>query len=252
MRLGRRVPRWTRETLRTTVPRVRALPLAIVLLVSACNAGGARFNTQTAASFVPARHSVSVLGIYKDGRMTIDTWDKLAPHLVPALGSSPCEVGFDSLVRSNQELANAVDDRSRAEGPTGSLLAQLAPAARGDLLLVVTLAGRLPQHQGQGEPPEGAPVPNGMTTQRKRRHQAQNSAGGAPDPNRLEVSAALFSVPEHRSVALVSMSYGGQDADDAMTRFGAELAQVMPNSTCAGWNWDFKIDPASLRAPVAE
>jgi len=119
-------------------------------------------------------------------------------------------------------------------------------------LLVVTLAGRLPQHQGQGEPPEGAPVPNGMTTQRKRRHQAQNSAGGAPDPNRLEVSAALFSVPEHRSVALVSMSYGGQDADDAMTRFGAELAQVMPNSTCAGWNWDFKIDPASLRAPVAE
>jgi len=228
---------------------VRALKLSIALLAAGCG-GGAQFTTQTASDFVPAPHAVSVLGVYKDGHMAIGRWEKLAPHLVQALGPAPCDVAFDSLTSSNQDLANAIDEYSRDQGPTGKLLEQLAPAARGDLLLVVTMAGRPPEKVADG-PPEGAPVPNSMTTQRKRhRHAADDSS--ASDPNRLEISASLFSVKQNRPVALISMSYGGQSAEDAITRFGAELARSIPSSKCAGWNWDVKIDPTLLRTSVVE
>ena len=243
---------WTFESLRISVSQVHTVQLAIALLVTACNSGGAQFATQTASGFVPAPHTVSVLGVYKDGRMAVGSWDKLAPHLVQALGSAPCDVGFDSLITSNQELANAIDEYSRDEGPTGKLLTELAPAARGDLLMVVTFAGRPPQHQTQEGPLAGAPVRNNMGTQRKRRRQAQNSADSAPDPNRLDISASLFSVTQNHPVALVSMSYGGSSVEDAMTRFGAELAHTIPNSKCAGWNWEVKIEPTTLRTAVVE
>ncbi|MET0790529.1 MAG: hypothetical protein ABW061_03330 [Polyangiaceae bacterium] len=225
-------------------------PLAIALSLSALSActTGAQFTTQTAPGFSRAPHTISVLGVYKDGRMGVGSWDKVAPHLVNALGSAPCELAFDALLTSNQELADAIDERARNEGPTSDLLARLAPAARGDLLMVVMLAGKLPQRQTRGEPPAGAPVSNSMVTQRKGRRQAQSAAGGARDPNRLEVSASLFSVKENRPVALVSMTYGGQSVEDALTRFGAELALSIPNSKCVGWNWDVKIDPATLRS----
>lgn len=230
---------------------MRALELSIALLVSACNNGGAQFTTQTASGFVPAPRTVSVLGVYKDGRMAIGTWEKLAPHLVQALGSAPCEVGFDSLVTSNQELANAIDEYARDEGPTSKLVSELAKAARGDLLMVVTLAGKPPKAPAQEAPPAGAPVRTGMGTQR-RRHRHAPDAGDAPDPNRVDISASLFSVARKQPVALVSMSYGGQSVEDAMTRFGAELAHTIPNSKCAGWNWEVKIDPTTLRTTVVE
>jgi hypothetical protein len=242
---------WTLESLRISVSRVRALQLSIALVLAGCSGGGAQFTTQTAPGFVPAPHTVSVLGVYKDGRMAVGSWDKLAPRWVQVLGSAPCEVGFDSLTTSNQDLANAIDEYARDEGPTGNLLTQLAPAALGDLLMVVTFAGKPPEHS-TGGPPEGAPVPNGMATQRKRHRHAQATDSGARDPDRLDISASLFSVTLNRPVALVSMSYSGQSAEDAMTRFGAELAHTIPKSKCAGWNWNVKIDPATLRTTTLE
>ena len=230
---------------------MRTFLLSIVPLVAACGAGGAHFTTQTADGFTPASHRVSVLGVFKDGRMAIDTWPKVAPHLVEALGAAPCEIGFDALATANQDLANAIDERSRGEGPNAELLAHLAPAARGDLLLVLTVAGRPPEpQQGPAQPPLGAPVNNSMGTPRKRR--ANSPEGGPIDRNRLDVSAALFSVAQNRPVALVSMSYGGQSADEAMTRFGAELARAIPQSKCVGWNWDVKIDPAAVRSSTVQ
>jgi hypothetical protein len=239
---------WTIASLGSSFPRVRVLPPLVALLVSACSNGGAHFTTQTAAGFVPAPHTVSVLGVYKDGRMAVDAWDKLAPHLVQALGSAKCEVGFDTLVHSNQDLANAIDEYARNEGPTGTLLTRLAPAAQGDLLMVISFAGKPPVQTEKG-PPEGAPVPNGMGSPNKRHHVMN---GAASDPNRLEISASLFSVKENHPVALVSMSYGGETVEDAMTRFGAELALSIPSSQCVGWNWDVKIDPTTFHTTDIE
>lgn len=222
---------------------MRALHFAIALFIAGCSSGGAGFTTQTAAGFVPAAHTVSVLGVYKDGRMVIGNWEKLAPHLVQALGRARCDVGFDSLVRSNQELANAIDEYARDAGPSAALLTKLAPAARGDLLMVITFAGRAPDQTEKG-PPEGAPVPTGMGSPRKR-HRSPNSGGA--EPVGLVVSASLFSVKANRTVALVSMSYGGENVEDALTRFGAELARSIPNSQCVGWDWNANVTPTTLR-----
>ncbi|MEO7035105.1 MAG: hypothetical protein ABI548_14405 [Polyangiaceae bacterium] len=222
---------------------MRALHFAIALLFTGCSNGGAGFTTQTAAGFVPASHTISVLGVYKDGRMVIGNWEKLAPHLVQALGPAHCDVGFDSLVTSNQELANAIDEYARGEGPSSALLTKLAPAARGDMLMVITFAGRPPDQTERG-PTEAAPVPTGMGSQRKR-HRSPN--GGVADPDRLDISASLFSVKANHTVALVSMSYGGENVEGAMTRFGAELARSIPHSKCVGWDWNANVTPTTLR-----
>jgi hypothetical protein len=226
--------------------------LSIVLFIAACGNGGAHFTTQTASGFGKVAHTVSVLGVYQDGRMAVDRWSKVSSHLVAALGAAPCDIAFDTLVTANQELASAIDERSRGDGPTSELLAHLAPAAKGDLLMVLTLSGKPPEQQAVEEAPLGAPVNNSMVTQQKRKHQAPNAAGGGPDPNRFEVSAALFSVAQNRPVARVSMIYRGQSVEDALTRFGAELAQAIPGSRCVGWNWAVKVDPATLRTSTVQ
>ena|GEM_PF-1615265 len=243
---------WTMPALRTTVPGVRISQLAIALFIAAlpalgaCGGGGARFNTQTASGFEPEPHTVSVLGVYKDGRMALGTWEKLAPHLVKAVAPGTCDVAFDELVTSNQELANAIDARARYEGPTGDLLAHFAPAARGDLVMVVSYSGRPPEPRVRDEPPMGAPVRNNMVTKRRRRNPGPTTPSNPRD--RLDVSVSLYSVKQKRPVALVSMSYGSQDVEDALDRFGAELARTIPAAKCAGWNWDVKIDPEAVRA----
>jgi hypothetical protein len=68
-------------------------------------------------------------------------------------------VGYDALVSSNAALASAVDEYARADGPTDDLLAQLAPAAQGDLVLVLTFAGKLPEPATDAGAAGAAPAP---------------------------------------------------------------------------------------------
>ncbi|HEY4105506.1 MAG TPA: hypothetical protein VGM44_16520, partial [Polyangiaceae bacterium] len=58
---------------------------ALALLPVACGSGAA-FDTRLASDFAPARHTVSVLGVYKDGRMALGSWDTLGPYFTHALG----------------------------------------------------------------------------------------------------------------------------------------------------------------------
>jgi hypothetical protein len=231
-----------------------AFALVFTALVVGCADGGAAFSSKLASDFRPAQHTVSVLGVYQDGRMSLDSWDNLAPYLARALGSAKCPIGYDALVSSNQELANAIDEFARDEGPTGTLLTQLAPAAKGDLVLVVSFAGKLPQHKtGDAGPPVGAPVQTGMATSRRRgRGRSSPDAGGARDPNELDISASFFSVEQHKPVAIVSMQYRGESVGDAMTRFAQELAHDIPGLHCAAWDWSVNIDPKSIHATVEE
>ena len=115
-----------------------------LLATLACDPGDVRLSATVAPGFAPAAHSVSVLGVYKDGQMSPDGWESLAPHLAATLGSGPCEPGYNSLTSTNAPLADAVDEYTRDNGPTDDLLAYIAPAATGDLILVLTFAGQLP------------------------------------------------------------------------------------------------------------
>ena len=54
-------------------------------------------------------------------------------------------------------------------------------------------------------------------------------------------------MPKAASVALVALEYSGESVDEAIAGFTAKLASALPGATCAGWNWEVKIDPEAIR-----
>jgi hypothetical protein len=197
----------------------------------------AQFATNFAADFRPSGHRVSVFGVYKDGQMSSGAWSDLQPSVERALGGGSCEIAYGgALTSSNSVLSAAIDDYVRANGPTDNLLTQVAPAARGDLILVLTRAGRLPVHHHVSV--ADAPQPGGG-----------RGARGRPtgDPNVLQLSASFFSVGQGRSVAFVDMQYSGESVDAAIIRFATRLSQSLPASTCSGWSANTAMDLERIR-----
>jgi hypothetical protein len=231
----------------------RALVVLATIATAACDQGDAHFAVRYASDFNPARHAVSVLGAYQDGRMSTGAWEDLAPHLVPALGDTPCEAGFDALTTADPPLAGAIDDFARDDGPTDTLLAQLAPAAKGDSILVITLSGHLPQRtraDGGAPPPRPSAGGGRRAGHGMRSSGPQGAAGATTDGNVLEISALLYSVAKAQSVALVAMEYSGASVEDAETKFAARLAQAFPSMACAGWDWAGKVDAERIRSSI--
>jgi hypothetical protein len=233
-----------------------ALPLAFrFALASACVAGCGDPTVQTttrfASDFSRAGHSVSIFGVYRDGRMAAHEWEDLAPALAPALGGAACDVFFDAVDSSNPPLADAIDSRAREEGPTDDLLAQLAPAARGDAVLVLTIAGKLRTKAADA----GALAATPRRAAGRRRRGAPGTVSRTPSPpaddDALDLSATLYSIAARRSVALVALRYTGASLDEATRAFAAELARSLPGMRCARWDTDAgadaKIDPARVR-----
>ena len=230
----------------------------MLLGVAACGSQDARMTTKFASDFAPGGHVVSVLGVYKDGQMSADAWETMAATLSPSLGAADCSDGYSEAMRStNAALPSAIDDYARSNGPTDELLGQVAPAARGDLIVVITFAGKLPVAKpkpsvatnsgpigvGQSGPRGAGPASGG-----RRASGARSFA--APDPNELDISATLFSVAQGRSVGLVAMQYSGESVDDAMTRFAAQLRQALPQARCEGWDWTAKVDEERIRQAI--
>jgi hypothetical protein len=136
------------------------------------------FKTDYTPEFVKGRHRVSVLGVFKDGRMDFESWDALSTALSASFEGGRCAAGYSSdFVSGHGQLAAAIDDVTRADGLGDELLTQLSPAATGDLMIVFTVAGhvekvhidiRNPGQQSQGSPGAGGAGPSG-----------QGGAGGA-------------------------------------------------------------------------
>jgi hypothetical protein len=233
--------------------------LALLALASVtCDEGDAHFSVKFASDFFPAKHTVSVLGIYKDGQMSADGWEALAPKVGPAICAGDCEVGYNTLASTNGALADAVDAYAQADGPTDDLLTKLAPAAKGDLVLVITFAGKLPVHgtDGGAARSQQTPAATGGRGGGRRGGMGGGRSQSRPetpnDTNLLDISASLFSVSQARSVAQVSMQYTGASVDDAITRFAAKLHESLPSTVCAGWNWGTAIDPEAIRKSIDE
>jgi hypothetical protein len=248
------------------VAHARRLTLfAAFASAAACGTPDARFSTKLASDFAPAHRTVSVLGVYKDGRMSSDSWEAIAPRLSQALGAAQCDAAYTAgFVAANETLSSAIDDYAQSNGPTDELLAQLAPAAMGDLVLVMTVAGKLPIKQTQRPESGPTPAPNigpgggqGRSTGAAPSRGGRGSLGrrapsGERDTNELDLSASLFSIAQGRSVALVAMEYSGDSVDDALARFSAELARSLPAAKCVGWNWDAKVDAERIRQSITE
>jgi hypothetical protein len=240
--------------------RLLHVPLGLLLFLAAGCRNEAVYATTFAPDFSPPHHVVSVFGVFKDGKMSSEAWDAIAPSISRSLGAASCEAAYsESAASPNSALWSAVDEYTLANGPTDDLLAKIAPAARGDLVLVVIVAGKLPtpekirvQDEGQNRRSTGSLGPKGGAmgggAGLSRNSGPTFRAPAAPAAvDRLDLSASLFSVPKTASVALVALAYSGESVDEAMAGFTAKLASALPGATCTGWNWEAKIDPEAIR-----
>src|ERR1700733_13741034 len=113
----------------------RLLPLSILLaLGTASCADDATVNVKYAHGYQPGPASVSVFGVFRDGRMSVDTWSALATPVSTALGAlvDRCEPAYgERLQHENEELFSSLDDDTRNNGITEDMLAKLAPRAQG-------------------------------------------------------------------------------------------------------------------------
>lgn len=231
--------------------------LSVVVTIGACADADAQFNVKYAPTFQRGG-SVSVLGVFREGRMSPETWDDIGPRISTALGKGLCPTAYDAkLVSDKPDLAEAIDEYARENGVTDDLLDQIAPAATGDDVLVIAVAGRplSPGHGDAGSP--GGPM-SAPTTPARGMGRRGSTMGPRPmgrlaiDRNAFEMSATLFSVREHRSVALVSMGYSGQSGAEALQKFIAKLRESFPGLGCVGWNLDTKIDDKKIREITKE
>jgi hypothetical protein len=235
--------------------------LATIVAVGACGDADTDFNIKYAPTFQRGGMTVSVLGVFREGRMSPETWDDIGPKISTAFGRGLCPTGYDTkLIADHADLAAAIDDYTRANGVTDDLLDQLAPAASGDAVLVITVAGRpvwARTDAGVGAPPQtSAPTAPGRGSQGMRGH---GGGMGTPTPMRLaidrnafEMSASIFSVHDHRSVALVSMGYSGTSGADALQKFVAKLRESLPTFPCVGWHMDTPIDEKKIQEITKE
>jgi hypothetical protein len=241
---------------------LRVAPILAVHFVASLSGCGAdtRFTTRFEPDFPPAHHAASVFGVYKDGQMSPDVWGDLGPRLAATFGGRTCEVAFGGAIApSSEALSSAIADYARANGPTDELLTRIAPAAQGDLIVVLTVAGRLPV-PGKYTVKDDTPAHSGS-----RNYNAPSSLTGnggmgmsrgfkdttAPPGDRdtsvLEMSARVYSVSQQKSVALVDMEYSGDSVDEAVKKFAERLAQALPGTTCGGWSWKDKVDADQIR-----
>lgn len=245
-----------------TMSRLLQIPLGFLFLLAASCRQDAVYATTFDRDFSPPHHVVSVFGVYKDGRMSSEAWGGIAARVSRALGAASCETAYsESATSPNHALWSAVDDYTQTNGPTDDLLAKIAPAARGDLVLVVIVAGKLPtpekikvqdDNQNRRAPgamgPQGGGMGGGAGAGLTRNSGATfRPPAGPASVDQLDLSASLFSVSKSASVALVALQYSGESVDEALAGFTAKLASALPGATCTGWNWDAKIDPEAIR-----
>ncbi len=266
--LARASAPWNKAGVKTVAFRtVRILAasaaLACLGVAVACSEDEAQFRVRFAPDFAKSQARVSILGVFRDGRMNAETWDELGARLSAPFGGSAsgsCPIGFDkSFLSTKEDLAGAIDDVARADGVTDDLLDKLAPAANGDEVLVFTVSGR-PTSQswdagGGGAAPMGPPnsTPGGGTRGSRGARGMGGGGGMGPmrqaDRNVFELTASLYSAKEHRAVGLIAMEYTGSNGPEALAKFAAKIRESLPAATCTGWHWDeAKVDVKAIEA----
>jgi hypothetical protein len=214
---------------------------ALACALLGCQTGDSRFRTKLASGFNASPHTVSILGVYRDGRMSSDSWGGLSTRISGALGSGLCSAALtEPFDTERPALWSAIDEATRESGPTDDFLAQIAPAAQGDLILVLTIAGRLPVREIVTVIPK-ARDPKAKPGERPSR-----------DLSVFDLSAQFYSVPRRESVAAVELEYTGTSTDEALTQFAAKLGEVVPHMACGGWTWEGRVDPDRVRAARQE
>jgi hypothetical protein len=256
------------------VQKLLALSVLGMALV-ACH-GDTDFNVKQANDFAPqGRVTVSVLGVFKDGLMSQETWESLGPKLSPALSSQKCDTRYNSaFVAANKGVASAVEDYTRANGVTEPLLTAFSSGAEGDVMMLITVSGRA-SADSTYRPEQGAQMPGLAPASGRQGGGTGNGYGGGfgnssspaspgfgrSSPNSpsqsnasvFEIAATFYSVKDKKPVAQLSMKYTGPREEDAISRFATKLHDYLPNATCNGWKPDADLTEERVRQlPLAE
>lgn len=213
--------------------------LALSLATASCAEGSADFHAKYEPDFAAAPTTVSVFGAFHEGRMSREAWDKIGPPVSAMLGQKACEVGYgDRLSTERPELFAAVDVSVRDEGITEELLESLAASAEGDTILVVTMSGQTIHMRDIDERAlRNGSIGAAASGSRLRNPPPRSGSGRGAEVHEIGISGTLFSTRRHRSTARLSMMYSGSNLDDAIRKFVARMATLVPGSTCKGWRW---------------
>ncbi len=212
--------------------------VAAVAGLAACASSDAEFHVNTPAT---ARDlTVSVLGVYRDGKMMPEAWD-LGAELISPIGGRACTILFSSeLVATKPELAAAIDNHARANGVTEALFATLAPATTSDAILLVEISGHPPKVLRTETTLRSTPP--GQMTKPASPYQTHTVTDGAS----FDVDVSAYSVRERRVIAELAMRYTGKDTDHALQEFTQRLGVTFPGWKCAPWRGDAEIDPKTI------
>jgi hypothetical protein len=189
----------------------------------------------------PSRGSISVLGLYRDGRMDADSWDGMEPYAARALGSSACPRPLDDAWTG-----------SRVEGISDGWLATVAPLATGDYVLVIAEQRQTTgttASSGSGSSTSSGSGGSGLGKGKavlllipllpvlaavliadelaKEKEKSQKNA--------IDFVGVLFSRSAAKTVVAIHSHVTGMPEADARRDFAETLGRSFPGLQCGGW-----------------
>jgi hypothetical protein len=199
----------------------------LTLCACASEDSGVRFNVASGYAVTPT--TASVFGVFHDGRLDEHAWDSYSRAL-SSFGRS-CDARYThAWIGAHEDEAKSIADDARQNGFSDDLFAKMSAGAKGDTVLLVVVAGKPPVVLSR-EVRDRPVNPMQMT-----KPASTTYVHTVTDGNAFEITATIYSRTEHRSIAELDMTYGGQNLDEAMQRFADAFGKHFPGWTCVGWN----------------
>jgi len=259
-----------------------ALRLLAVCALAACATGEGQLEVNVAPALEAAKpESVSVFGIFRNGRMSPEAWEDFGKVLSTPFSQGICKAAYDVVFTdANPELADAIDDYTKENGVSDELLERFAPLAKGDTILLLAFDGQLPKPAAASADKTAKPAQNpsssgqgnssssgasqgggpgggrgmgrggggmGRGGMGGRRPQSAPAANAKPDKGYWEMTAYFYSVRQRKSTRQVELKQQGQDINGDLKLFAAKLGTEISGVPCRGWDSTAKVDGDSIR-----
>jgi hypothetical protein len=231
--------------------------ILVALSLPACADESTQFDVHYASDYPRTPPSVSVFGVFRDGRLSAESWDLLSKNLSSPFTTGACEVVYDDAFLAH--AASALDDYARANGVTDDLLDVFGAKAKGDAILLITVAGHPPAAVPGADARSGTAMSSPAMSPMRSRGGRMGGMPGGPmpmnagprtDQNVFVMAASLYSVSLHHSIAEVGMTYSGKSVDEAVKSFHDKLVAELRGTKCVGWKPDVAVDADKIRGIV--
>lgn len=246
--------------------RASQITMAAVALISVgCADAETQISIKYASDYVQPTSALSVFGVFENGRLSPESWQDIGPVLSSRISRTPCEAAWGAnFLSANPSLTTAIDEYSKDEGVSDELIQRLEPLAKGDAILTLIVFNPHPDRDNAGNQksrrsatPAPASVGGGFGARGGGR--AMRGFGRGPQPSAsaaesddstrrgYQISASLYSIRRHHSVAVISMTVSGSNLETALQEFASKLHSAVPAVTCTGWNLSAPIDAGRVR-----